>query len=284
MIRDSFKTIFKNPSIIFGCIIPITALLICLLPVMGPIFGALTRLTMGMIVPLALAFTCFLLFCFSLIMTFVYMPGFLNYVYEVLLQKTQKGKFGRGIKRSWWKIFVNSLIASVVGILLLIVLYGISIFVIGSVFPLHIKATVCAIALYLVLLYFADILIFMVSVVVEDDYGDGLKYGFKFGLKNRLKVMAVCLVVLAGIAAMVYVRVFHFGGFTEFVLFARASQRLVRGFLVLLIALVSIGLSGIISSFILVYVSKLYINRREELREMDAQKLPEQQEQTSAEE
>ena len=287
MIRDSFRTIFKNPKIIIGFALPVLAILALYIPFFMSFFNIVDMDVDMYMMPIIMLGIMLVIFLLMLAIQFVYNPILYNYVYEAASGEVQAGWAKRGLKRNWWKIFVTTILAMIpYYILYFIMMIVMMTFMFQTpddpiLFALGIGGFFIIVALF----WAAFFTIAIVSVVAEEDYGEGLKSIFTFGFKNYMKLVLTNLVIYGGIIAAwisyIVISDDYFGWPSRWYSY---SGPVMDVSLVVALGIVSIVLYAIIGSFLYTYANKLFINRREELRERAAQKMLAQQEQPSTDE
>ncbi|MEX1378251.1 MAG: hypothetical protein AB1Z23_12375 [Eubacteriales bacterium] len=269
MLKDSIKTVLKNPMIILGCIIPIILLLLCYIPVIinQPMLNSFSYVDINALFSTSASRFLFILCAFFA--QFIYFPVLYNYIYEVAKNvSAEKGWISRGLKKNWWKIFVTSIIV--------LLPYYIVYFIAFMIFLMLMFSGGGSIAAYIVLgtvflvstiICYSYLSIASVTVVVEENFGKGLKNAFRIGIKNFLKVSLIQFIF------------FTIGCLIGYFMVKNDNQHYFIGIntgnviLIVVIALAVLALIGIVSAFIIVYINKMYMVRRPVLEEKDKQKL-----------
>ena len=202
MIKKTFRTLGSNPVILLGFALPFIISFLAFIPMLAtaddimnvipelaaysmetgqnPPIEMLSSISAGYFGSLGLSMLT------GLITSLLILPPIFQKVYEACEDKKIPGWYGRGIKRSWWKVLVSAIIISaastgivlVVSILLIIPLIGF----------LSWLAAICAIAVFAIIM--------LTAVIAEDDFGTGLGNTFSIGKKYFLKQLGVIILAL----------------------------------------------------------------------------------------
>lgn len=187
MIKKTFSILLKNPKILLLYLLAFTIPMLGYYPLIRYMFIEMIPMMQGSDPQLVTEFWIMYFavmgvsMLLSLTMIFLFTPPVLNYIYDICEGRDTKGWYKRGLKRSWWKVFVYLLIAYVcavpvigVGIVLTFIPFG-------------------GIVLYMIslLAWITFVMIGLASIIVEDDFGVGLANIFKIGSKYFFKQLGV---------------------------------------------------------------------------------------------
>ena len=277
MIKDSFKTVFKHPIILIGFFIPALLIFLCYLP------SVLSLADMEDIIsyafPIYYFFSMLLFFLVSMLLNFLILPVLYNYVYEAAQGDVAKGWFKRGLKRSWWKLFVTSLIATIpLYIFYFIAFFGAIVLIILEVTSVGVYIAIGIFLLVLVLFWITTLSISYVSVVAEKDYGEGLKNIFRIGFKFFFKVMLTEFICVAVGLLLSSLFILYLACQPNYLLHSYNWIHMLNNpaFIAVTIfaLLLSLAANSICMSFLYVYTNKLYIQTRSQLQNIKNNQIP----------
>lgn len=190
MYKKSFNTIKESPIILLWFALPVLLTFLAVIPMLSGINTLIQAESTGiseahMITFMANYMVSFVLIMFiSLLSTFLIMPPVLNRIYETCTGIRDGGWYKRGLKRSWWKIFVTQLIVSAVTSMLGFVI----------VFAMFIPFVGILAYIAVILAISVTTIIAHTSVIAEDDFGTGLSNIFNIGFRyffNQLGALAL---------------------------------------------------------------------------------------------
>lgn len=189
MYKKTFNTIKKNPIILLGFALPILLSIAAVIPILSGITPLINDVmaaeSAGTQVNDMVIFDFFskYMLTFALIMLisglsiFLIMPPILNKIYDACSGNNEPNWYARGLKRSWWKIFVTSIIMSTISSML------------GFVVVLIMFIPIAGMFAYSVVILGLSVIVIIAhtSVIAEDDYGTGLSNIFSIGFKYFFK-------------------------------------------------------------------------------------------------
>jgi len=197
MFKKTFNTLKKNPVILLGFALPIILSLLAVLPMLFGVTGFMQDVMdassrgadisdteiISFMSKYLISFATLMLI--SLASIFLITPPVLNKIYEVCSGRSESGWYARGLKRSWWKIFVTTIIISAVSSML-----G---FVIAIVLFIPFVGWLAYFAITISLSVF--VILALTSVIAEDDFGNGLSNIFNVGFKYFFKQLGTVALV-----------------------------------------------------------------------------------------
>lgn len=197
MYKKSFQTIKNNPVILLGFALPIIFAVLAIIPMFSGISSFIQQVTLaeaaGVDISEAEVFrfvgnyflTFAIIMLVSLSSMFLIMPPVLNKIYDACSGNNEAGWYKRGLKRSWWKIFVTSIMLGAVTSMLSIVLVLVLFIPIAGVF------------VYIAIMLGISVITIIAhtSVIAEDDYGTGLSNIFNIGFKYFFKQLGAFALV-----------------------------------------------------------------------------------------
>ncbi|MBN2878618.1 MAG: hypothetical protein JXN65_03215 [Clostridia bacterium] len=263
MIKNSFRTVFSHPIIPLSLLVSTAIVVVCAMPMML-IMPNMPIHFYSPMMPLLMILSFFLYFAGILSLMFLVMPVIYNYVYEVCSGSARPGWIKRGIKRNWWKISVTGIVMSIPVYVIYLLLFGlmISLSLLSAGLDVIIPVAVGFLILFM-FFYSALVNIGYVSVTAEDKYEIGLKNIFKVGLRILPRAALANLLLLLPSVLLTGI-IYLLSDFNGSVFISRASsaESLI---MIIVLAVFSIAVSIVLSSFIIVYINMLFIKKRAEV-------------------
>lgn len=195
MIKKTFKTLGENPIILLGFALPVIVSFLAVLPmfpVLGRVGDFIVEYVVTGVTPAPEAFigmigsstaAAGLLSLASLLITIFILPPVMNKVYDACSNNGEPGWYARGLKRSWWKVIVTSMIYSAIASgVMFVAAFFMMIPRLGGV--LYMLASL-VIAIFGIIIF--------TSVIAEDQYGRGLGNAFSVGQKYFFKQLGALL-------------------------------------------------------------------------------------------